>query len=155
MGRDQNIKLKQIDVPSCDTGSSLPFIVSDENLLVFGYQAARSVSDSGCVVIRVEECAILKFGSPNDEALSGHRYGKMGLSCYLAYEVENSDWIDELVAENRFHSRHNDDLFVDLRHFIFTFHDSTLEFVTSEQLKISQTTGEVSQQVWLAFSEFD
>lgn len=80
-------------------------------------------------VLRAKRCSIHKFGSPNDEAIEGHRlYGK-GLECYDAFEVHNSLWVAELECANRVHPYHRPERFDRLRHFIVTFHDSTLEFV--------------------------
>lgn len=73
------------------------------------------------------------FGSPNDEALNGHPLYKEGLKFYSVHEVENSSWLDELEKQNAVHPQHNKKSFLqDMKHYIFTFHDSTLELAVTE-----------------------
>ena len=50
-----------------------------------------------------------------------------GLRRCGAFDVRHSRWIEELRTMNRVHPRHNDGDFDRLRHFIWTFHDSTFE----------------------------
>ena len=126
-------KLQKLDLPQSNVGAPLPMVLADEHKFVFGYLLQDQTVDAACplVVVTVEGCSIFKFGSPNDEALHGHRYSELGLSSYDAYEVLESDWIAELTIANRVHRNHSDARFSTLRHFIWTFHDSTLEFVAS------------------------
>lgn len=126
-----NISLRQIDVPQMDTGAPCPIVVADESTLVFGYFESSQGPVENSVVIRADGYSIFKLGAPNDEALHGNRYYEAGLEHYGAYEVSNSEWIEELKNANRVHSSHRDSMFNSHRHFIFAFHDSTLEFVTS------------------------
>lgn len=136
-----NISLKPIEVPPCDGGAPSPVVLADDNTVVFGYyEATDSPFDRG-VVIKVPSCSIFKFGAPNDEALSGHRYAQFGLDCYSAYEVMNSEWTRELMVANRVHPQHDDSLFASHRHFIFTFHDTTLEFVTQQDFEVTKVVG--------------
>ena len=76
-----------------------------------------------------EDVKSFVFGAPNDEALQGHRLYDLGLRFYSSYEVLNSAWIADLCIRNRVRPSHKDALFKDLRHFILTFHDSTVEVV--------------------------
>ncbi|TIW83588.1 MAG: hypothetical protein E5V51_19625 [Mesorhizobium sp.] len=85
--------------------------------------------DNQTAILIVEPCKVFQFGPPNDEAIAGHRLYPSGLKPYSAFEVLNSSWIDGLEKANRVHSRHRPEWFASYRHFIFTFHDSTLEFV--------------------------
>jgi hypothetical protein len=66
---------------------------------VFGYRTAPS-SDKRNAIFKIGYWA-LKFGHPNDEALSGHRYYRNGLTAYSAYEVIGSEWIEELRQINQ------------------------------------------------------
>ena len=112
----------------------MPVIAADENCLVFAYELA----DTGkplplnVAVVRCDECLAVKWGPPNDEALDRHRYYEAGLSYYNVYEVSGSDWIPELETQNAVHSRHFPSLSASYRHFILTFHDSTLEFLAKD-----------------------
>ena len=147
-----DVTLVQMDVPECDSGFSAVTVLADENTLVFGYQVFDADGDlENCAVIHVPDCIIFKFGAPNDEILHGHRYSSKGLGHYSAYEVLNSDWIQELIAANRVHPRHNESLFNSNRHFIFTFHDSTLEFITSDKIRISRIEGKLVPHLLIKF----
>jgi len=145
------VQLKRIDVPGCDGGAPCPVVLADENSLVFGCcEQLSDRGDSNCI-ITVRGCLVLKFGYPNDEVLQGHRYADAGLEHYSAYEVLNSEWIQELMIANRVHSRHSNSHFDKERHFIFTFHDSTLEFVASDDFTVSRAAGSLRSQVVTAF----
>jgi hypothetical protein len=148
------VTLKQIIVPQCDAGAPSPVVMADEQTLVFGYyEAADNNPFETSVIVTVPSCSIFKFGAPNDEVLSGHRYAQAGLGYYSAYQVLESEWIRELTMANRVHPKHDDSLFDSLRHFIFTFHDSTLEFITRDDLTIHRVRGAVRPQVLRAFEQ--
>ncbi len=95
----------------------------------------RSVSpltrNQSVAVLAADPYLVFQFGPSNDEAISGHRLYGLGLKPYSAFEVLNSSWIGSLEEANRVHSSHRPDLFSAYRHFILTFHDSTLEFVAA------------------------
>jgi hypothetical protein len=114
------------DIPLWDTGAPCPVVYANERALVVAYHAPQEES-SGVIVF--EGVNSFLFGGPNDEALQGHRLYKLGLGFYSSYEVLNSGWIADLCARNRVHPNHKDSMFTGLRHFVFTFHDSTLEVV--------------------------
>lgn len=84
--------------------------------------------DAGTAVVELIDCTITKFGYPNDEAWMRIPRTK-GLS-YGIYEVKNSAWPDEIAALNRHafpgpQRRRG-------RHFLFLFHDSSLECIAGE-----------------------
>ncbi len=151
--------LNNVAAPQCCAGAPEPVLFADEHQLRFAYGTATA-SEPGpyrelklrsddqsepCAIVDVEGCSIFKFGSPNDEAISGHRLAKIGLTAYAAFEVSNSTWIAELERANRVHHRHDPRMFSSLRHFIFTFHDSTLEFVSRSGFKVRHATGSPRQ----------
>jgi hypothetical protein len=107
----------------------MPEIFADDSSLSIAYLTA----DGKCAAIHFPLCSIFTFGSPNDEALAGHPlYGK-GLQFYSVHRVDNSSWIGLLERRNSVHPRHDPKAFLeDKRHYIFTFHDSTLECVVTE-----------------------
>lgn len=115
--------------PQPDGGAPCPVTFADDTSLFVRY-----FTDTDKVaVIHFPLCLIFTFGSPNDEALAGHPlYGK-GLEFYSPHRVENSSWIADLERRNAVHSRHDRQRFLDgKRHYIFNFHDSTLECVDNE-----------------------
>ncbi len=70
---------------------------------------------------------------PNDEAISGHPLYAKGLKPYGAYRVEESRWLAELGKRNSVHPYHEKSKFLAGKtHYIFTFHDSTLEAIAKD-----------------------
>jgi len=61
-----------------------------------------------------------------------------GLRFYRVYEVQNSSWIRALERMNRVHPKHQSGMFSRYRHFIFTFHDTTLECVANGIRKVTR-----------------
>jgi len=74
----------------------------------------------------------LKYGAPNDEARGSHPLMKYGLGWYGLFQVENSPWIDDLMASNRVHPSHKDSMFSDRKHYIACFKDVMFEVVCRE-----------------------
>lgn len=139
--------LLPIDLPLSSAGAPLPHVLADEERLLIAYLAnspdpsfdgtnPRSVSaiseGETVAILTAAPYVALQFGPPNDETLSGHRFYELGLQPYSAFEVVNSSWIASLEEANRVHPRHMPELFSGRRHFILTFHDSTLEFVARD-----------------------
>ena len=115
-------------------------LLQSENAAYLTFNAQRPRADgysedAGTAIVELVGCSTTKFGYPNDEALSGHPLYAKGLVSYRIYEVLNSSWIDEQAKQNRicFPDRTNMSW---KRHFIFVFHDSTLECLTRD-LKIT------------------
>jgi hypothetical protein len=71
------------------------------------------------------------LGPPNDEAIRGHPLFARGLASYGVYEVGHSTWIRRLERMNAARGSHDPHVFAGLRHFVFTFHDSTFECIAS------------------------
>ncbi|HCE66046.1 MAG TPA: hypothetical protein DER40_00570 [Geobacter sp.] len=91
-------------------------------------------TDERIAVIEFPLVYIFTFGSPGDESLNGHPLYKHGLEFYRVHEIEDSSWITELEKQNSVHPRHDRAWFLkDKRHYVFTFHDSTLECVAIEK----------------------
>ena len=130
------------DLPQHCPGAPLPMIVSDDHVLqVFYYLPSRignamapesvtfSQASAPVAVVMFHGTWASYFGSPNDEALNGYPLYEKGLGPYATFEVLQSRWIASMARQNAVHPRHTDALFAGLRHFIMTFHDSTLEIV--------------------------
>jgi hypothetical protein len=117
------------DWPQPDGGAPMPEVFADDTSLSIMYLTAAGKH----VVIHFPSCSVYTFGSPNDEALPGHPlYGK-GLQFYSVHRVEHSSWISLLERRNSVHPRHDRQRFLDdKRHYVFTFHDATLECVVNE-----------------------
>lgn len=76
------------------------------------------------------EFLVYKFGYPNDEV--GLPSKIPGVENYGFSQVTNSDWIKELMINNRSHSRHSDSHYDDYKHFIVRFKEVTLEVISKK-----------------------
>jgi hypothetical protein len=94
------------------------------------FNAMRRVGEryenAGTAIIELERCLMTRFGLPNDSALGGHPLARYGIEAYGCFEVLDSPWRAEAEAQNRVCFPHTDH-FSDIRHFVFTFHDSSCE----------------------------
>jgi hypothetical protein len=117
------------DWPQPSAGAPVPEVFADDTSLSITYMT----SSGRYAVVHFPLCSVFTFGAPNDEALAGHPlYGK-GLKFYSIHRVENSSWISELERRNSGHPSHDRERFLeDKMHYVFTFHDSTLECVVNE-----------------------
>lgn len=151
--------LVRLDLPQSCIGAPLPSLVADEHTLFVCYLLEARAPDwdgstirmldvdsagEPTVVLKVRPCWAHLFGPPNEEAIAGHRLAKLGLEPFSAFEVTGSAWIADLERANRVHRHHDRTPFDRLRHFIFTFHDSVLEFV-SEDFEVTITLGSVRE----------
>ena len=105
----------------------------DRAFLAFFLNVLDSSNDAATIgIIGWGNCHGAILGSPNDEALAGHRLWEHGLrevGFYNAGEVVNSRWIRHMALVNSVHMYHNASRFSGLRHFVLGFHDSTFEVV--------------------------
>ena len=126
---DEQDRVIEIDdlVPHYETGAPDPHVFAAAGDLLLWYWAGRDHEE--VAVIRFVMPRAHYFGSPNDEARSGHPLYSRGLSFYGAHEVLGSSWIRLLERMNRVHPRHSPALFEGLRHFIFCFRDDMFECV--------------------------
>lgn len=138
--RDVVVELS--DLPASSAGAPCPQMLADEGSVLLAYYLQKdsdwansvqvvgdlSLGDAVMVVTFSDVCAHM-FGPPNDEAFAGHPLASRGLGPYGNYEVQNSSWIRSLERMNRVHEHHDWRYFDGLKHYIFSFHDSTFEVV--------------------------
>jgi hypothetical protein len=126
-----------------DTGAPMPYLFQSEHraFLVFRLQIVDLNLDGTYVqivrandpvasthaIVKFEHSWIAKMGAPNDEVYNGHPLNGKGLEAYVALRVVNSPWIKELVAINSIHLNHRPEFYSDLNHYMFGFHDTTVE----------------------------
>ncbi|APY06830.1 hypothetical protein BWZ20_00310 [Winogradskyella sp. J14-2] len=135
-----------------DVGAPTPTILSNElNLYLIFYVSnvdpnwdgksihMRTDQDDGIITIKFDLFEQFKFGSPNDEAMSGHPLYELGLKPYSIQKVIDSEWIKQLKKINSVHPYHKDELFEKYKHFIFFFHDTCFEIV-AESYSIEQNS---------------
>ena len=95
-------------------------------------QAHTEDPDRRCVVLEWAGCRFASMGLPNDEAISGHRLWRKGLSeARWAGRVLDSELIAELERQNRIHPSHDPLLFEDLTHFVVPLKECVVEVVAS------------------------
>jgi hypothetical protein len=148
---DKDTLVQLEGVPQSSVGAPEPLVMSDERLTFLAYIVegepeldGRVLTDADLAIfkervalVEFHQCRSYMFGSPNDEAIHGHPLYALGLKPYSAFEVEKSSWIRQLERMNSVHPRHNSDRFKSLRHYVFTFHDSTFECI-AEGHRISE-----------------
>ena len=78
-------------------------------------------------VIHLHGAYAIKIGGPNEEAIHGHPLSGKGLDWMGNYRVRNSEWITEAQRINSVHPYHRGGWHDRLTHYIFAFHDETLE----------------------------
>ena len=138
-------------VPGADPGATSPLVLADELTVALSYNlsvlATKTAVDQGLLrqheqagsprvtafaVVAFQHVHMHLFGPPNDEAIRAHPLFARGLTANDAFEVLESSWIREMERRNRVHESHDAARFDGLRHFIFSFHDSTFECVCRE-----------------------
>jgi hypothetical protein len=120
-----------------------PVLMATDDRLTFSFHATRLMpdglrADAGRAIVLVSPCLAFKFGYPNDEALPGHPLYGRGFEGVAVYEVLGSSWIAEVGRQNRVRFPDSDVARWDVRHFLFSFHESTLE-VLGAGLEVSVT----------------
>jgi hypothetical protein len=136
---DKRDRVRELtDVPPPSSGAPVPLVLADEGTLVVTYITAKpsagqadgsgspSAEEAAAVVV-FRQCYASHFGPPNDEAFASHPLADRGLRPYGAFEVEHSSWLRGFEIRNRHHPRRDPGLFQQLRHWVWTFHDSVLE----------------------------
>jgi hypothetical protein len=124
-----------VNVPGLrwDAGAPEPVLVASEDRTLIAFCA-----DDGDVVdgteIQTAEfvgCTAVKFGFPNDEVLNGHPLWGHGLEPYALHEVQDSIWLEQIRAIERVHPESRPTPFANAKHFILTFHDTTMEAIAT------------------------
>ncbi|HEV3362660.1 MAG TPA: hypothetical protein VG795_00725 [Acidimicrobiia bacterium] len=121
-------------------GAPMPVVLATEDRTLFAFYLAESEVIEGLGVQTAEfvGCSAVTFGFPNDEVLHGHRLWNRGLEFYGLHIIEDSTWLDELRRIERVHDRAPPNPFADSKHFLLTFHDSTLEAIADGVVPLSR-----------------
>jgi hypothetical protein len=127
--------------PQPAAGAPEPRVLADESSFSLLFRS----QDDSYVVFRFPLCTYLVFGAPNDEAFEGHPLSRFGLRYYSVHEVIGSELIKELERRNSVHPRHDRELYLKRRHFVFTFQDSMLECVVPADERWSPTVSVFGQ----------
>lgn len=121
------MKLNELHVPyDIDPGATMPEIKADEHNLEVTFDLLDSDLRGK---LKFKWVLQFTFGYPNEEAINGHRYYKFGLMPFMFVEIQDSEIIKNISAANKVHPYHNEEHFKKYRHFVFPFHDTTLEVI--------------------------
>lgn len=121
------MELNELHIPfDIDPGATMPEIKADENDLEITFYLLESDRRGK---LKFKSVLQFTFGYPNEEAIEGHRYYELGLLPFKFVEVQDSEIIKNIIKANRVHQYHKDELFKEWRHFVFPFHDTTLEVI--------------------------
>ena len=137
-------------VVPCDIGvipepaHSSATLLQTEDFAYLMFNAIRPKPDgqfenAGTAIIELVGCGAVKFGAPTEETLPGHPLYENGLKGHgcAVFEVLASSWVRHMLAQRRvcFPEERGGQG----RHFVFTFHDGTLECVAFElRVKLSR-----------------
>lgn len=123
-------------------GSPCPSLLMDGAHLYVTYHMQEEPSDfefEAIGLVRFSGVYLHKLGAPNEEAFHGHPLYKNGLRPFGTFIVENSSWVKEYIKRNRVHPYHSDDDFKPFNHYIWSFHDETLEVIAkSYEFRLTQ-----------------
>lgn len=135
------MKLKEIKgLFIIDYGAPSPRIISSDNELLVAFNVDKNSMGMECINsddlfdtvvlgLKFSICLKYTFGIPGNETISGHPYYSLGLECCAFYEMENSDWIEQLKNIDRVHPSYNIEKWNNFKHYIITFHDNMFECV--------------------------
>jgi len=77
-------------------------------------------------------CSIFKCGYPNEEIYMHYDYyTQNSMNKHRLYELQDSEWIKELLVMNRVHPRHTDKIFQNEKHYIILFEDEVFECIAT------------------------
>lgn len=135
------------DIPECDFGAPCPMLAACEGRLSLVYLLTdpdedrdedtprlvdHDTADLPVAAIRFVRPHAHTAGPPGEETLAGHALAAAGLYPCGAFEVRRSDWIGALRQIDSVHPQHSADRFRRLRHFIFTFRETTVEVAADD-----------------------
>jgi hypothetical protein len=119
-------------------GAPQPVVLTSESRTFIAFFGREdSVGEDQVITAEFVGCTSINTGFPNDEVLHGHRLWGRGLTFYRVHEVLNSSWLAELRSIEAVHPRSPSPPFPNARHFVLTFHDSTVEAIATDLIPIA------------------
>jgi len=127
-------------------------VSNDDGLTVLAVHASDADADPRTVVFTWHGTRFASMGSPNDEALSGHRLFEKGMSRIRRLgKVENSELIATLARETSVHPQHDPARFAELTHHVLPLKECTVEVVAS-RVTITRLPGSTLEAAALALA---
>ena len=122
-------------------GPGAVLLSNDQGRAALALDAHVDDSDQRTVVLSWTGVRYSAIGSPNDEALHGHRLYSKGLDSVLWIgEVSDSELIAALEKQNSVHSRHEPERFAHLLHHVVLTKERTVE-VVADSLVVTRVAG--------------
>jgi len=118
------------ELPAMDTGSPTPTALWGNRKFLLYYAPATAASET-VVILEFQHGLAIRWGPPSDESLMWHRLWGKGLAFYSAHLVDDSDWMKELERTEA-HHRSSPGWIRAYGHYLFTFHDQTVECIARE-----------------------
>jgi hypothetical protein len=114
------------------------FIISSQrNLYLFLEE------NNGIIETLNFEFKVYKYGYPNDEI--GLPSKISGIETYEFSQVFNSEWIKELMLNNKSHPKHLNSNYSYYNHYVIRFKDVTLEVISKNYTIIKITKDELNE----------
>ncbi len=126
-------KVVEISIKSSSAGAPCPIVLSDEHNLYVAYYLQDSPKEyqyQAIGLVKFRGLHAYQFGAPNDEAFQGHPLYEKGLKPYSSFEIKNSSWVAMFEKRNSVYPHHSKEMFSKLKHFVWSFHDTTLEVIS-------------------------
>jgi hypothetical protein len=122
-------------------------VLATEQRCLFAYWIADIERASAEAAVQIAEfvgCLSVRSGFPNDEVLHGHPLWGSGLVHYEAHEIVESPWLAEVRAIELCHPMSSAQPFIEAKHFLLAFHDSTLEALARDVRMVGTSPSMVS-----------
>ncbi|MBK9218917.1 MAG: hypothetical protein IPL70_11150 [Uliginosibacterium sp.] len=131
--------------PDWDVGAPSPMILASEHIVRLAYYTG----DGQVAVVIFDHCFEYRMGMPDENGVSRHPLGLLGLSEYEAHQVDDSSWLRTLEDRYRVISDYTRDG-RRYEHYVFMFHDRCFECVASGFRIGIQPDGSVQEALLLS-----
>jgi len=132
-------RASRTDFPEWDPSLPEPQLLTGSRTFLLFYK--RDAEPHVVVIVEFDGCIGAKTGPPSDSTLWSHRLWGKGLKYYVAHEVEGSDWLAEVARIEKYRSSPG---WVSAHHhYVFTFHDETVECL-AQGFRVTEHTGSIA-----------
>lgn len=115
--------------PDWDVGAPSPMTLASEHVVRLAYFMA----DGQVAVVTFDHCFEHRMGMPDENGVSRHPLGRLGLTEYEAHQVDDSSWLRTLEDRYGVISDYTRDG-RRYEHYVLLFHDRCFECVASGYL---------------------
>jgi hypothetical protein len=133
-------RASRIDFPEWDPIRPEPHLLAGNRTFLLFYK--RHAEPDVVVIVEFDGCIGVKTGPPSDSTLWSHRLWGKGLNYHIAHEVEESDWLGEVGRVEKYRS--SPGWIAAHHHYMFTFHDETVECL-AQGFRATEHTGSIAE----------